>query len=141
MPTLTRWYVRSSLLWLALALVLGAVLAARGVFGSWLPDAVGALQPVYFHLLMVGWVTQLIFGVVYWLFPKPADAIARRSERLGWLTWGALNLGLALRALAEPLVAAQPTGALGGLLALSALLQLAAGWLFVATTWPRVRVR
>lgn len=139
MPTLTRWYLKSALLWLAAALTVAAALALRPLLD--LPAGVGALQPVYFHLLMVGWVTQLIFGVVYWLFPKPAPAWAARSERLGWLTWAALNLGLALRAVAEPATTLSASHAFGGLLALSALLQLLAGWLFVATTWPRVRLR
>lgn len=139
MPTLTRWYIKTALLWLAAAFLVAALLALRPLLR--LPDGLGTLQPVYFHLLMVGWVTQLIFGVVFWLFPKPEPAWAERSETLGWLTWAALNGGLLLRAAAEPAVALNAAGGAGSLLALAALLQLLAGWLFVATTWPRVRRR
>jgi hypothetical protein len=93
-----------------------------------LPAAVGALQPVYFHLLMVGWISQLIFGVVFWMFPKYSAERPRGSEGLGWATYGLLNMGLLLRAVGEPLVAVQPNGGTGWLLAASAVLQLLAGY-------------
>jgi len=46
---------------LAFALVLG-ILLTSGVTNG--------LFPVYIHLLVFGWLTQLIFGVIYWMFPK-----------------------------------------------------------------------
>ncbi len=139
MPPLARWFVRTALVYFVAALVVGVGLMLRLVID--LPPAVGALQPVYFHLLMVGWVSQLIFGVVYWMFPKYSAERPRGNERLGWATYGLLNIGLALRAAGEPLVALQPGPAAGGLLAASAILQLLAGWAFVANTWPRVKER
>jgi len=60
MPPLTRWFVRTALVYLVAALLAGLGLAAGQLVV--LPPAFGALQPVYFHLLMVGWITQLIFG-------------------------------------------------------------------------------
>jgi len=57
-----------------LGLALGQVVA--------LPPALGALQPLYFHLLMAGWVTQLIFGVVAWMFPQYSSEQPRGNERL-----------------------------------------------------------
>lgn len=63
MPALTRWYIKTSLLHLVLALATGTLLAGRSVIG--LPPEVGSLSPVFFHLFMVGWVTELIFGIVY----------------------------------------------------------------------------
>jgi hypothetical protein len=72
LPRLARWYVRTALAYFIAALLVGVSLMLRLVLP--LPPAtqvaVAALQPVYFHLLMVGWVTQLIFGVVFWMFPK-----------------------------------------------------------------------
>lgn len=50
-------------------------------------------------------------------------------------------MGLLLRAIGEPLVAVQPGGATGWLLAASAVLQLKAGWAFVVNTWARVKER
>ncbi len=139
MPPLARWFVRTALAYLVAALLVGLSLMLRLVID--LPPAVGALQPVYFHLLMVGWVTQLIFGVVFWMFPKFSNERPRGSERLGWATYGLLNAGLLLRVVGEPLVAIQPAGGAGWLLAASAVLQLLAGWAFVANTWTRVKER
>jgi len=75
------------------------------------------------------------------MFPKQSSDRPRGSETLGWATYGLLNAGLLLRAIGEPLAALQPSGAAGWLLAASALLQLLAGWAFVANTWGRVKER
>jgi hypothetical protein len=139
MPALTRWFIKAALVYLALALLAGVALTLR----PWapLPAWLGGLGPVYFHLLMVGWVTQLIFGVAHWMFPKASAARPRGDERLVWFAFGALNLGLILRAVGEPWAAFQPGGAAGGMLAASAGLQLAAGWAFVVNAWSRVKVK
>jgi len=139
MPPLTRWFVRTSLAYLVAALLVGLGLMLGPLVS--LPPVFAALQPVYFHLLMVGWVTQLIFGVVFWMFPKQSNQQPRGSEGLGWATYALLNAGLLLRAIGEPLVAAQAWSGAGWLLAASAALQLAAGWAFVANTWGRVKER
>jgi hypothetical protein len=139
MPTLTRWYLKAALVWLVAALLASALLTVRSILG--LPDALAVLQPVAIHLLMVGWVTQLIFGVVYWMFPKPAPARAELHRQLGQATWLALNAGLLARAIGEPAVALGMGALAAAFVVVSALLQLTAGWIFVATTWPRVRER
>lgn len=139
MPRLTRWYLRSALLYLVLALLVALLLAARPL--AMLPPALLRLQPTFFHLFMVGWVTQLIFGVVYWMFPKYSREQPHRSETLAWSTFILLNLGLLLRVIAEPLHSPGETSPWGFLLALSALLQWFAGVGFVINTWSRVKVR
>jgi hypothetical protein len=97
------------------------------------------LWPTYVHMLVLGWLTQLIFGVALWMFPKRSADRSGRSHRLGWASYWLLNAGLLLRILGEP------TRAIGGptgwLLVAAALLQLAGGWAFVINTWPRVRER
>ncbi|HUF35406.1 MAG TPA: hypothetical protein VMN37_05615 [Gemmatimonadales bacterium] len=136
MPTLTRWFIRAGLVYLLASFLLG-------VFMQWPPAAgmpwLRAAWPTYLHLLVVGWLTQLIFGVAYWLFPRYSAAAPRGSERLGWASILLLNLGLVLRIIGEP------WAVLGGetapLLLGSALAQLLAGWAFVANTWPRLRER
>ena len=139
MPPLTRWYLRTALVCFVAALLSAVLLAVRGLVA--LPAVVGALTPVYFHLLMVGWVTQLIFGVVFWMFPKQSAARPRGSERLGWATFALLNVGLLLRVIAEPWQTLAPGALPGSLVALSAVLQWLAGLAFVVNTWPRVKER
>ncbi len=137
MPTLTRAFIKASLLFFVAALLTGLALAARPVLDF--PDWVGALGPVYIHLFLVGWVTQLIFGVAYWMFPKFSLARPRGSEAAGWATFVLINLGLVLRSIGEPLVGLQPSGGFGWLLAASALSQWLGGILFVLNTWGRVK--
>ena len=64
MPLLTRWYIRSALVYLTAALLLAVVLAMP----ISLPSFIRFMNPAYFHLFLVGWVTQMIFGVIYWMF-------------------------------------------------------------------------
>jgi len=137
MPFFSRLVIRTSLVYLAAALVTGLLLAAGPI--RWLPATVAVLNPVYFHLFMVGWVTQLIVGVAYWMFPKFSRTQPRGSAALAWTTYLGLNLGLLLRAVAEPALALDPGGGWGQMLALAALLQWLGGVAFVANTWPRVK--
>lgn len=139
MPDLARWMIKAALAYLVTALILGLLVTAGPILG--LPSALGVFRPVYLHLLMVGWVTQLIFGVVYWMFPKYSREHPRGSERLGWAIFWLLNAGLILRVIGEPLAVLVPGELAGWLLAASALLQFTAGWAFVANTWGRVKER
>lgn len=138
MPTLTRWFIKIAMLYLLAALLVGSGLVLRVPLG--LPSFLLRLGPVYFHLFLLGWVTQLIFGTVHWLFPGASSARAQ-STTLGWVTLILLNSGLLLRVLAEPLSAGRPGSVWGWLLVLSALLQWLAGLSFVVFVWPRTRDR
>ena len=138
MPTLTRVFIKTSFVYLALALITGLLLALQPLLNL---SALGGLFPIYIHLLVFGWLTQLVFGVVYWMFPKYSAATPRGSEPLGWWTYGLLNAGLILRAIAEPVQAVQPNPLTGWTLVVSALLQFLSGVTFVRNSWKRVRVK
>jgi cbb3-type cytochrome oxidase subunit 1 len=139
MPPLTRWFIKASLAYFVAALLVGMALAARAIWS--LPAIVAALGPVYFHLFMVGWVTQLIFGVVYWMFPKYSKEKPHGSEALWLATLWSLNLGLLLRVIGEPLHTLRPEAFWGWLLPISAFLQWLAGLGFALNTWGRVKER
>jgi hypothetical protein len=137
MPPLTRWFIKSSLIYLVAALVTGMTLALRAPLH--LTSAINSLMPVYLHLFMVGWVAQFIFGVVYWMFPEYSKEKPRGSQALAWATYGLLNVGLIVRAVGEPLQALRPEAGFGWLLALSAVLQWLGGMVFVVNSWARVK--
>ena len=137
MPPLTRWHIKTAFVSLAAAMTLGVVLALAPVLS--LPGWVVYLSPAFFHLIMVGWVTQMIFGVIFWMFPIVSRARPRGSERLGWATYGLLNSGLLLRVIAEPANSAAPGGGWGWVLVASALAQWLAAVFFVVNAWPRVK--
>ncbi len=130
MPQLSRWLARTALLYLLAALLLGVAIPAGGGHSPYL----SAAWPVYIHLLVVGWATQLIAAVAFWMFPR-ADPKAPANDVPGWTMYGLLNAGLLLRAATEPVVERH------ALLPVAALLQLAAVLIFAATLWPRIRGR
>jgi hypothetical protein len=138
MPSLTRWFVKTSFLYLLLALMAGFVLAMQSIFHWSVP---GGLFPVYIHLFVLGWLTELIFGVIYWMFPKHSTEKPRGSETLGWWTYALLNLGLLLRIFAEPIQSTQPNLLSGWTLVAAAVIQFLAGLAFVINSWGRVRVK
>lgn len=137
MPLLTRWYLKSALVYLIASLTLGIVLAVPVSIN--LPPFVRYLNPAYFHLFLVGWVTQMIFGVIYWMFPIITRARPRGNEQLGWASYILLNAGLLLRVVGEPLNSTNPAAGFGWLLAVSALLQWLGALVFIILAWPRVK--
>lgn len=139
MPSVTRWYIKSALVYLLAALVLALVLALPTTIG--LPLFVSYMSPGYFHLFLVGWVTQMIFGVIYWMFPIITRAQPRGNETLAIASYALLNIGLLLRVVGEPLIGVHPEAGLGWLLAASAIMQWLAAAIFVFLAWPRVKDR
>ena len=120
---------------LVAALVLGlaqAVPALGGLVPWW---------PVYIHLLVLGWATQMIFGVAYWMFPREGALDLARVPWLGWICFVTLNAGLVLRAIGEPALATSHSDAVVVTVIVAAALQLASVVAFVALGWRRVRAR
>lgn len=139
MPRITRLFVKTALAYFVAAMVLGLLLAVRPLLPAPWSSAMGSVWPVYWHLFMLGWVTQLIIGIAYWMFPRFSKAQPRGSDRLAWITYALINAGLLLRAVAEPQLGSGPTWLWAWLVALAALLQWGGGMAFVANTWPRVK--
>ena len=133
MPTLTRWFLKTSLIYLLLALLAGILLALP------VETRLSGLFPVYIHTLAFGWLTQLIFGVALWMFPKYSNTQPRGHEWLGWATYILLNAGLSLRVIFEPLHGLSPSTLSSWMLVVAATLQWLAGLAFVSNTWTRVR--
>lgn len=137
MPPLTRWFIKTAIVYLVAALLVGMVLAGRAVVG--LPSFAATLGPVYVHLLTVGWITQMIFGVAHWMFPRASKARPRGSEPAAITVYILLNCGLVLRAVAEPIVTLASGLVWRWLLLLSAGLQWTAGIIFAFHIWGRVK--
>lgn len=80
MPKLSRFLVKSALL----CLVLGGALAGLALSGAGgLPPVLLVLRPLAWHLLAVGWATQLIFGVAFWMFPHMPGGPPRGGRAAG----------------------------------------------------------
>jgi hypothetical protein len=90
-------------------------------------------------MLTFGWLTQLIFGVAFWMFPNFSSMKPRGYEWLGWATFILLNAGLILRVIFEPLNGISRSSFSGWMLVTAAVLQWLSSVGFVINTWPRVR--
>ncbi|MCL6532507.1 MAG: cbb3-type cytochrome c oxidase subunit I [Armatimonadetes bacterium] len=134
MPRWSRWMVRMSLVYLVLGLGLH-LLTHLPLSFAWLANA----APSVFHLLVVGWATQMIFGVAYWMFPRLSRSAPYGSERASAVVFWCLNLGLVLRVVAEPTVPLSSAPIWEALLLTSAGFQWLASLVFVFTIWGRVR--
>lgn len=137
MTPLVRLYVKTSFVFLLLGLLLGGYvtvvvnLGGRGV--PW------PLITAHVHLLLVGFLLTLVFGIATWMFPRPARDDARYRLWRAWLVYWLLTASTAIRAAGE--IVAATAGTRGSTLAaLGGLGQLAAGILFVANMWTRVRM-
>lgn len=139
MPPLTRYHIKMGLMYFILSLFMGVMLVAQPLFD--LSTDVLGLRPVFFHFLVVGWITQIIIGVAHWMFPKKSKENPRGNILFGWIVFFALNIGLVLRGFGEPLSLMYPDTIWGWALVLSAVLQVVAGWLFVVNIWGRVKER
>lgn len=139
MPPLTRACIKAALIWLVIALLVGVATAVPGTVRT--STIALAIRPTAVHMLTVGWITQLIFGVALWMFPRSSREQPYGNAALGWTLFAALNGGLLLRAIAEPAVMLRPSAGAGIALGLSGLLQWVAGVAFVLLVWPRVKVR
>jgi hypothetical protein len=134
-----RFFIRTALVYLLLASLAGAALLINQ--GLAIDGRIAAWQPVFYHLLMVGWATQLIGGVALWMLPPYSRDKPRGNEALGWGAYVALNAGLVLRVVGEPLLAWGVQGLPSALLAVSAIAQVIGVWLLVFALWPRVKGR
>lgn len=93
MPYLSRLFIRSSLIYLAIGFTLGGLIlsAKAGVIG---PDVWGWL-PAHIVILLFGWMIQLSLGVSYWILPRLV-AGGRGRTPWAWASFVACQLGLIL---------------------------------------------
>lgn len=131
MPLISRTFIKSGMIFFALSLVAGLVIEINIA-------ALPALTPLFWHMLMVGWITQIIIGVSLWIFPGRNREEGFRAQKWGWLTFIFLNTGLLLRLAAEPSSTADAGEIWNILLVGSAGLQMAAGITYSIEMWPRI---
>jgi Zn-dependent protease with chaperone function len=150
MPVTSRAFVKASILYLCLGAILGALMLINRSIP--LGPAIAHVRTGHIVMLVVGWLTQLILGVAWWLFPPlkiglRSDAplpirrgqTQRGSEPLFWATFVCLNVGVLLRAIFEPVYSWTKVGFYGFLVGISGLFLLAAAVSFVVNMWSRVR--
>jgi heme/copper-type cytochrome/quinol oxidase subunit 1 len=133
MPTLTRYFVRSSLLCLGVGFTLGGlILTAKAGLIS--PDVWGWL-PAHITLLLFGWLIQLALGVSYWILPRHFGGDRGRPV-MAWGSFLIFQLGLLLVTLSLFGIWIK---LMGGLLVPGFLLLALGVAVFAAHAAPRIR--
>lgn len=131
MPFISRLFIRSGLLYFVLAMVTGILLEFE-------PFALPPLMPLFWHMLMLGWITQIIMGVSLWMFPGRTREEGFIKQKWSWLTFLFLDIGLALRIIAEPMLSYSNSNFWRVLIVASAGLQVLAAVCYFIEIWPRV---
>lgn len=138
MPTFVRYFIKTSLIYFVFSLFLGLTMAAGTVIS--LPVFLTSILPTYLHMFMVGWITQMIFGVSIWMFPSPETGGRYGNESILWAIYWTLNIGLLLRLIGEPgQHVFSGSVLLNGSLVFSGLLQWTASLLYVYHVWGRIK--
>lgn len=136
MPLATRLFIKAGILYLLLGLTLAFISGMPSLgFGQ-------ILLPVYWHMIVVGWITQIIIGVAVWMFPRSSRGKRETNSKLIFGSFITLNAGLLLRFISEPFIPVLSDHLLIiWSITLSAALQLIAITLFMIEIWPRIRGR
>lgn len=132
MPKITRTFIKTGLIFFLISLLLGIGIELESI-------STPALVPLFWHMLMVGWITQIIFGVSIWMFPGRAREEGFKAQLWGWLTYYFLNGGLVLRIVAEPWVTSSDGITFDILIVISAIAQLLAAITYTIEMWPRIQ--
>jgi cbb3-type cytochrome oxidase subunit 1 len=125
MEWFVRAYLKSSLAWLALGVTAGVAMAAHPVWTVY--------RPAHLHMLLVGFVTMMIYGVAYHVIPRFTGFPLYSRRAAAWQLWmsnGGLILmvaGFGIRA--NGLAAGTPVLAGGG------LITAAGAYTFVYVIW------
>jgi cbb3-type cytochrome oxidase subunit 1 len=131
MPSLSVWFIRTSLAYLGVGFFVGALLLVNR--GLPLGAPVARLLPLHVEFLLMGWMVQLALGVAFWILPRFRSGSERGRERLAWLSYGMLNLG----------ILAAGAGAVAGGSTVFPLMghtaEVIAAGLFAVHAWPRVK--
>ncbi len=85
MDRFARWFILMSILYLGIAAILGIVMLGSG-------NAMG-LRFVHSHLMLLGWVSMMIYGVGYHILPRFMGR-PLYSAKLGDAQFWLANIGL-----------------------------------------------
>ena len=137
MPRLSQLMIRTALVWLAVGYTIGGLLLLNK--GIPLLPWLWALRFTHVHLLLVGWTVQVACGVAFWILPRLDASGSRGNQRLAWLCYGAMNIGVVLAALHDPLALVTGESVITrSLPVIAGVLYIVAVTAFVAHAAPRV---
>lgn len=137
MYTLVRRFIKTGVAFLFFGLVLGLwMLVRRELFGVW-PNPY--LVSAHAHVVLIGFVIFMIFGVALWMFPRAARDDERYRPLLAEIAYWLLLVGTVSRFAAEAARAWSAASMLGWIVVIGATSQVAGMAVFFWTMWSRIR--
>ena len=128
MTWFVKAFLKASLSWLALGVTVGVVMAAHPVWTVY--------RLAHVHMLLLGFVTMMIYGVAYHVIPRFVDFGLHRPALAG-AHWWLANLGLAL--MVGGFVARVLEPNIGTVvLAIGGLLSALGAYVFVYVVWRTI---
>lgn len=134
MTPISRWGLRMGLFWLLTGVTLAGLAES-----SWLSNY--PVRPVWIHMLVLGWMTQWIFAISIWMFPRSKKGYRERENLRTWSMMISWNVALIARVTFEIQIMETSYDLRQVVLGLSVLLFWIATVLYVAEIWPRIRVK
>jgi cbb3-type cytochrome oxidase subunit 1 len=126
------WFVKSflkaSLAWLAVGVSLGVAMAAHPIWTIY--------RPVHVHMVLLGFVTMMIYGVAYHVIPRFAGFPLHSARAAVW-HWWISNAGLALMATGFA-VRVHDASAGTAVLATGGTLSASGAYIFVYLIWRTI---
>jgi cbb3-type cytochrome oxidase subunit 1 len=128
MDWFVKGFIKAGLAWLGLGVLVGLGMAA-------LPDWV-ALRPAHAHMVVLGFVVMLLYGVAYHVIPRFTGHQLYSRRLAGWHFWLS-NAGLLVMVAAFALLPL--TGrSWAGLLTLGGVLSAAGAFTFIFNLWRTI---
>ncbi len=137
MHTIVRWYIRTSVFFLFVGLILGIGMVIQKELLGTFPDQ--QLITAHTHSILVGFVMLMIMGVAQWMFPRPLKEDHHYSPDLARYVFYTVSAGVFVRTASE-VISAFASGmvwhwgiVIGGILEVLAML------VFFYNNWTRIR--
>ena len=123
MDRYVRNFIGVSIVYLAVASVFGVLMLVK-------PSMMPTFKFAHSHLMLLGWVTMMIYGVCYHILPRFAGKLIKNTW-LGELQFWLSNVGLIGMVVFNPMYASRPdAGALSWALGVSGVMLVASSGIF-----------
>ncbi len=131
MDWFVKAFIKASLIWLSIGVTLGVAMAAHPAWTVY--------RTAHLHMLVLGFVTMMIYGVAYHVIPRFAGTPLYSRAAPGWHCVIS-NLGLAVMCVGFVMRALARTGA-SFVLASGGTLSAAGAYTFAFVLWRTLSVR
>jgi cbb3-type cytochrome oxidase subunit 1 len=125
MDWFVKAFLKASVTWLALGVTLGVAMGAKPAWSIY--------RTAHLHMLLLGFVAMMIFGVAYHVIPRFAGN-PLRSTRAAGAHWWLANTGLAIMVIGFAL-RAQGNAVSSALLGIGGTCAAAGAYIFAILVW------